>query len=68
MSAGNEDNSATANDDTTRYGTFIETRSTTNGSNIESIPSTPDEDVERTALQIDTRSVVGHVENKTVPK
>lgn len=67
MSAGNQDNSATPDEDTTRYGTFIETRSTANGSNTES-SSLPDEDVERTGLQIDTRAVIGQVRNQTVPK
>ena len=62
MSVGNKDNNAASNEDTTRIGTFIDTRGT-NSSNTE---ASTDEDVERIGLHTDIRAVAGRVENETV--
>jgi hypothetical protein len=66
MSVGNQDKSATSNEDTPRVGTFIDTRGATNSSDTELAPSSTDEDVKRLGLHSDTRAVVGRVENETV--
>jgi hypothetical protein len=64
MSVGNQDNNLPINEDTTRAGTYIDTRGVTNDSNKES--STADGDVMRAGTYVDTRSVAGQVGNETV--
>lgn len=63
MSVGNQDNNLPIDENTTRAGTYIDTRSATNDSNKES--ATADGDVLRAGTYIDTRAV-GEGGNETV--